>query len=63
MRWSTHSGQTGDIDTSEESRNARSWLVEIAQPFKPRIGHRDSRFLRIYCRVGEVGGLAEVCVG
>jgi len=59
----THGGQTGNIDASEESRNARSWLVEITQPFESRIGDWDTRFLGIYCGVREVGGLAKVCTG
>ena len=41
----TYSGETGDIDTGEGSRDTRSGFVEVTEPFETVVGDRYASFL------------------
>jgi len=56
----TYSCQTSNIDASEVSRNSGSWLIDLAKPIKSCIRNGYTGFLRVYRRVREVGGLAQI---
>lgn len=53
------SSQPRNINTSQIRRDPTQRLVQLAQPFVPRVGDEDTGFLRVDGGVGEVGGVGE----